>query len=123
MMAYLSDVIRLARQDETPMVRWHMAMVLGHVSAIPAAIPEAKRVLLALLNDASPFVRSWAITSLTVIAQRAPRSAAAIARAIAPLASDSSAAVAKRAQTALRALTDPKFRLPRSWLKGGVTFE
>jgi HEAT repeat protein len=115
---FLAPMIRQAHQDKVPMLRWHLAMLLGHVSVIPATIPAAKRALLTLLHDVSPFVRSWAITSLAIIARRAPRSAGSIARGIAPLASDRSAAVAKRAQTALRVLTDPRVRLPRSWVKG-----
>jgi len=114
---FLPFVIREAQHDEIPMVRWHLAMILGHVSSVPATIPKTRRALLTLLHDPSPFVRSWAITALAIIAQRNPRSAASSARAIAPLTSDSSVAVAKRARTALRALADPRFRLPASWIK------
>lgn len=115
--AFLPLLARLALDDEVAMVRWHLAMVLGHLSADPASVPKAMPTLLALLQDGSPFVRSWAITSLCLIAQEVPDSAATITDAIAPLLSDSSVAVAKRAQTALRALTDPSFQLPSSWIK------
>lgn len=117
--AFLPLLARLAQDDEVAMVRWHLAMVLGHLSVQPASIPQATSTLLALLEDASPFVRSWAITGLCLIAQNSPASATAITDAIAPLVSDSSAAVAKRAHTALRALTDPSFQLPSSWVKVG----
>jgi HEAT repeat protein len=107
-----------AQADEVPMVRWHLAMVLGHMTTVMELIPAARQVLLRLLHDESPFVRSWAITGLAIIAMRRPHAGGAIARAIAPLTLDGSAAVAKRAQTAIRALTTPDGRLPRTWVKG-----
>lgn len=99
------------------MVRWHLAMVLSHVSIIPGTVPGATRRLTTLLRDPSPFVRSWAITGPVIITLRGPASTKNAVRAISPLTSDSSPAVAKRARTALRALPDAAFRVPKSWLK------
>jgi HEAT repeat protein len=114
---FLPVLLRRARRDEVPMVRWHLAMLLGHLAALPATIPSTRPALLSLLSDSSPFVRSWAITSLTIIARRSPRSSPAIVRALAPLTRDASPAVAKRAQLALRVLTDQRLPVPRSWIK------
>ncbi len=115
--AFLPAIARQARSDQIAMVRWHLAMVLGHLAAIPKAIPTSRRTLLALLEDRSPFVRSWAITSLCIIARCSQREAPAVIRAIATLITDPSAAVAKRARTAVRVLTDPSLPLPGSWVK------
>jgi len=114
---FLPFLLRLARNDRVAMVRWHLAMVLGHMSAIPTTVARTTPTLLAMLGDSSPFVRSWAITGLSLIAQLSPRASPAIDRAIARLLLDPSPAVAKRARVALRALSDPGFELPRSWLK------
>jgi hypothetical protein len=99
------------------MVRWHLAMVLGHLSGVLQDVTGAKRTLLLLLKDESAFVRSWAITSLCIIARHFPGQGKSTAAKIAPLASDSSAAVAKRARTALRMLANPRAPLPKSWIK------
>jgi HEAT repeat protein len=117
---FIPHASRLARQaasDEIPMVRWHLAMILGDLSLIPETRGLARRALLRLLRDPSPFVRSWAVTGLAIGSRPSSRLSAAAVRAISPLTSDPSPAVAKRARTAVRALTDPSFRLPESWLK------
>jgi HEAT repeat protein len=114
---FLPSIIRLARNDNVAMVRWHLAMVLGHLSIVSQTVSEAKRTLLALLTDGSPFVRSWAITSLCIIAKNSPGHADSIIHRIAPLSSDSSAAVAKRAHTDLRVLSNPESPLPKTWVK------
>jgi HEAT repeat protein len=115
--SFLPAITRQARNDEVAMVRWHLAMVLGHLAVVPATVPTSRRTLLSLLHDTSPFVRSWAITSLCIIARTSAQDAPAITRELAALVSDNSVAVAKRALTAVRALTDPHSRLPPSWVK------
>lgn len=118
--ALLPHVDRLARQaisDDVPMVRWHLAMVLAHILAICHGPAGARRALVRLLSDPSPFVRSWAISGLTITSRDRPRWAHSAVRSISPLTRDPSPAVAKRARTAIRALTDPEFRIPRSWIK------
>jgi len=113
-----SLITKSARTDGVAMVRWHMAMILGHLSVLPRTIPETRRTLLTLLRDPSPFVRSWAITSLCIIAKRSARHTHSIAHALSGLTSDPSPAVAKRAKTAVRALSGPSTTLPRTWIKG-----
>jgi HEAT repeat protein len=114
---FLPRLVTLALNDNTAMVRWHLAMILGHISAALQDISEAKRTLLTLLRDESAFVRSWAITSLCILARKFPRHAESIASRLVRLASDPSAAVSKRAQTALRVISDPDAPLPRTWVK------
>jgi len=114
---FLPGIIRSARNDSVAMVRWHLAMILGYLSTAPGIVPEAKRTLLALLKDESPFVRSWAVTSLCIIAKNSPSHVDSITKRIASLISDPSAAVAKRAQTALRVLSNPSSPLPKTWVK------
>jgi HEAT repeat protein len=113
----LPSISRRATTDEVPMVRWHLAMLLSHVSSFPQASCTATSTLLKLIQDPSPFVRSWAITGLALSARRRPGSARRAIRAISPLTRDESPSVAKRASTALRALTDSQGRIPKSWLK------
>lgn len=114
---FLSSIVRAAQNDNIAMVRWHLAMILGHLSITPQIITEAMRTLLALLKDNSAFVRSWTITSLCIIAKNYPDHSESIIQRIAPLTSDSSAAVSKRAQTAIRVLSNPDSPLPKTWVK------
>jgi len=115
--AFLPRIISSAINDNLAMVRWHLAMVLGHLSIVAQDLSEPQQTLLVLLGDDSPFVRSWAITSLCIIAKHSPSQLNSIAKRIAPLTSDSSTAVSKRAQTALRVLSDSDAPLPKTWIK------
>ena len=115
--AHMSTIATMAKLDEVPMVRWHLAMVLEHICRSSEVAGCVVQTLCFLLRDRSPFVRSWAVSGLAVLARRSLAATPALVRAIAPLASDPSAAVAKRARTAIRALTDPAFQLPSSWEK------
>jgi HEAT repeat protein len=115
--AFLPRIVSSATKDKLAMVRWHLAMVLGHLAIVAQDKSEYQQTLLVLLKDDSPFVRSWAITSLCIIAKHSPSQVKSIAKRIAPLTSDSSIAVSKRAQTALRVLSDANAPLPKTWIK------
>jgi HEAT repeat protein len=116
-LVFLPLIISSAIHDKVAMVRWHLAMVLGHLSIVAHDLSELKKTLLVLLKDNSPFVRSWAITSLCILAKNSPGQDNSLAKRIAFLTSDSSAAVSKRAQTALRVLSDADVPLPKTWVK------
>ena len=73
--------------------------------------------LLDLLEDGSAFTRSWAITSLCILARRDPGKHAHIFKRIAHLEADPSTAVRTRARKALAALAQPGARLPQGWIK------
>ncbi len=115
--AQLDTLVRQATDDQVPMVRWHLAMVFGHLASIPASLQKTVPALTRLLRDPSPLVRSWAISSLCQAARSRPELSVPTARSISRLTSDPRPAVAKRAELALAALRDPESPLPRSWVK------
>ena len=115
--AWLPQIVEAGLHDELPMVRWHMAMVLGHLSPVRKTVPTSIRTLLRQLADPSPFVRSWAITSLCRLGRDHPSEQPRIAPRIAKLTADPRPSVAKRARTALRLLMCPEDRPPTSWVK------
>lgn len=115
--AHLPTLGALALHDSVPMVRWHMAMALGHVGVLTDRAAQVVPTLVALLADDSAIVASWAVSSLTLLARVDPALEPVVTPAIAPLAHAGSAAVAKRAQTALRLLADGNRPIPPSWLK------
>ncbi|MEA4908473.1 MAG: hypothetical protein GYA17_10285 [Chloroflexi bacterium] len=102
----LADVLPrcldLALDDPLPMVRWHMAMLLGNLPASPRALD----VLLRMLDDPSALVTSWAITSLVRLARRLPPRRAEIAGRLRRLGDDPRASVRNRAAKALQALEE-----------------
>jgi HEAT repeat protein len=115
--AYLPQVIDLARRDPVPMVRWHMAMILGHLHPPQEQDAHIRDALLHLLRDASAIVRSWAVVSVCLLARRRPDWAEESIGAVQPLQMDASKAVRTRVRKALPCLLEPDADLPASWDK------
>ena len=114
------DLPALRRQaiaDPVAMVRWHLAMVLGHLAGFDETVDPSSHTLEQLLHDPSATVRSWALTSLCIIGRLSPNRSPRIIRQISALARDPSAAVRKRARRALETLTDPGLPFPKGWAK------
>ena len=89
-MTYLPMLIRAAQRDPVGMVRWHIAMTLGHLAIFPKSIPKALDALVELLSDRNALVRSWAITSLCIISRLYPVHTKLIVEATSPLCRDRS---------------------------------
>ncbi len=114
---YADLLIETFLRDDEPMVRWHAAMLLGHLATDASLRPRIERALLGLLGDESVFVASWAITSLCLVAYLDPSTAEVIVQAIGPLQESNSVALRTRARDAMAALTDPAGRIPPYWIK------
>lgn len=114
---YLPMLVRAATIDEVGMVRWHAAMILGHMAMLPEAVAEAENALLQLLGDGNALVRSWAVTSLCIISRLYPDRTSTIVEAVSQLSRDRSPAVAKRAGKAVKVMTVPSLPIPKGWIK------
>jgi HEAT repeat protein len=114
---YMPTLIRRATQDGVGMVRWHLAMILGHTAMLTETVAAAKTALLELLGDENALVRSWAITSLCIISRLYPEHTPPIVEAVSQKRRDGSAAVAKRAKKALELMTIPSLPFPKGWIK------
>lgn len=114
---HIDRLIQVNLKDDVPMVRWHVAMLLGHLAIDPSQRPRIKDALLALLDDPSVFVASWAIASLCVVAYLDPSTTEDIVEAIGTLHESASPALRTRARSALAALTDPAGEIPIGWIK------
>jgi hypothetical protein len=99
------------------MVRWHMAMALGHLSVFPDRVPELADTLFFLLQDGSVSTRCWAIVSLCILARQYPELVERAVAAIAPLSDSASAALRAKVRYALPVLTDPTAPFPKGWVK------
>jgi len=111
------SLIEILKKDKIPMVRWHLAMLLGHLALHEETISASLPVLLDLLRDHSVFVKSWAITSLTIIARMYPEHLKRIAEDISGFKMDKSAAIRTRVRYALAALSDADAPFPKGWNK------
>lgn len=114
---YLPLLIRTAKEDPIPMVRWHMAMILGHLSMFSEYVEEMVAVLTELLHDKSTFTISWAIVSLCILARQYPQILDRIVNAIAPLKNSSSIAIRSKVRKALAILIDEHALFPKGWVK------
>lgn len=113
----LPELERLLKRDPAIPVRFHLAMLLGHLAGDEALVGRLTASLLAALDDDSPFVRSWAIASLACIGRLYPAHNSTITGAIAARQRDPSAAVRTRVRKALAALTNPGVPFPAGWVK------
>jgi HEAT repeat protein len=114
---YLPDLLHIARADQVPMVKMHLAMLFGHLLACDVDIVEILSVLLNLLDDKSAFVKSWSIVSLCIVGKRHPKYTKDIFEDIARLHDDSSIAIRTRVKKALELLGDEEAKFPKGWVK------
>ena len=113
----LPELIRVAESDEVPMVRWHIAMLLGHLSIYPQHEADITETLLSMLKDSSVFVQSWSIVSLCIMAKQYPHECQQIITAISPLLRSHSPAIRTRARKALALLSNETAPFPKGWIK------
>lgn len=117
MASQLPLVLESLKTEKVPMVKWHLAMALGHLAVFEALIPQIYPPLLELLEDPSVFVKSWAIVSLCIIARQYPEYREVTANKIAPLKGDKSIAIRSKVRSALEILTDDEKSFPKGWVK------
>lgn len=111
------QLISLSASDSIPMVKWHLAMIFGNTAPVTEDTRPVVSALFRLLNDESVFVRSWAISSLSLIGRRDKRRRRSIIDAMRALQHDKSIVIRVRAAKALRALQNENERLPAGWSK------
>ena len=116
----LAEIIAVGRADSRPVVRMHVAMLLGHLSGRTEHIETITAALLELMADESVFTRAWAIGSLCIIGRKYQSYRGSIAGRIAPLQTDSSIAIRTRARKALAILADDNMPFPKGWVKSVV---
>jgi HEAT repeat protein len=109
----------LAFEDPVPMVKWHIAMVLGTISDNTDLIDGSLDVLFHLLSSSEEgvFVKSWAIVSLSIIDKRYSDRRDLIVAEFRKMESDRRASIRSKIRKALSALTEPGRPLPKGWDK------
>jgi len=113
----VDEIIAAARRDEVSMVRWHLAMILGHLSQCEARVEDYTDTLIDFLDDGSVFVQSWSIVSLCIIARAYPQRSREILAKIERLKQSESAAVRTKVRHAISLLIDRRQPFPKGWIK------
>ncbi len=114
---YLPQVLKLIQTEKTMLARMHAAMLFGHLAVYGEVIPRVLPALLGMLDEAAVFTRSWAITSLCIIARKKPQYHAQIVTRIHKLRDDPSAALRTRVRYAMEILNDSCKPFPKGWIK------
>ena len=115
--SYVNRFLQLLGSDPLPMVRWHLAMVLGHLAEYSSLTEEIVSALLRALDDGSVFTKSWVIVSLCIYARKYPQHLKEITQKIARSSNDASAAVRTRVRYAMEVLHNTDAPFPRGWVK------
>ncbi|MBN1536533.1 MAG: hypothetical protein JW908_07360 [Anaerolineales bacterium] len=113
----LAHLIRVARTDNLPMVRFHLAMIFGNLAHEPRLGESIIPALLGMLQDESAFVKSWSLSSLVLWGRQQPHWQQQILDTFSTLTHDTSIAVRHRAVKAIQLLTDNQLPIPSGWVK------
>lgn len=110
------ELIKIAANDNLPIVSWHLAMLFVNLNLLPDERKDVISTLLYLLDNKSVFVKSWSISSLTILAMEDEGDKEMIISRIKKLEDSKSTAVRNRVSKALKTLEegDP---LPKGWYK------
>jgi HEAT repeat protein len=117
MLPYLSLIRSALGSDSVPMVRWHLAMTIGHLALDWKDPRQACELLLACLTDESVFVVSWAIVSLCIYARLFPSLQPRILAHVARYRTSPSAAIRSKVKNAVMILQDHQRQFPKGWIK------
>lgn len=116
----LPHLIEVARSDEVPMVKWHLAMLFANVRLSEEETDLVISALFDLLKDESVFVKSWSVASLCILGRRTKNRRWEISDKIRALHHDDSIAVRVRVEKALHVLENENEPIPPTWSKTKV---
>jgi HEAT repeat protein len=114
---YLPKLVDISKTDQVPMVKMHIAMLLGHLAMYEDRTDQITSTLLRMLDDESVFAMSWAIASLCIVGRKYPLERDQIVIRIARLEGHHSAAIRTRVRKALYLLTNEDAPFPKGWIK------
>lgn len=114
---HIDLIIRVARTDDVPMVRFHLAMIFGNLAHEQRLTETIIPTLLDMLGDESAFVKSWCVSSLVIWGRRQPQWKQTILEGLSALSHAASIAVRHRAEKAVQLLLDERLPMPAGWVK------
>ena len=114
---HLPLLLSLLKKDTVPMVRMHLAMMLGHFAEYSEYVDTIIPALLQALDETRVFTKNWAIVSLCIYTRKYPRYWEEIVKKIAELSTDPSKAIQTKVHYAMEVLSDDKILFPKGWVK------
>jgi len=117
LLPHADDLLAHAMLEQPAAVGMHLAMLFGHLALYAELRPGLLAALLELLQKPDAFTRSWAISSLCILARLEPVQLESILPAIRSQGVGTSAAIRARVRKALPLLTNPSARFPPGWVK------
>ncbi len=114
---HIKPLLKAAQGDNLPMAQWHYAMIFANLAVFPDQVDRFVPVLLEMLVDKSVFVKSWAISGLTIFARLYPKHLEKISGSIALHKDDKSIAIRSKVRNSMEHLLDPTCPLPKGWVK------
>jgi hypothetical protein len=117
LVGHLPKLLRVTAEDAVPMVKMHLAMIMGHLAIYQEHVESLAECLFNLLEDESVFTRSWAIVSLCIFARKYPHLQPQIVDYIAAYRQDHSIAIRTRVRKAMELLTNEGAPFPKGWIK------
>ena len=114
---HIDQLLEIARCENLPMARWHYAMIFTNLAVFPDLIGRLLPLLFEMLEDESVFVKSWAISGLTVCARLYPEHTDKITKSIASHKDDKSIAIRSKVRNAMTCLLTPTQPLSKGWVK------
>ncbi|MGD8864318.1 MAG: hypothetical protein PVI81_01880 [Anaerolineales bacterium] len=121
LLPHLEEITREMNQSQVPMVKWHLAMLLGHLIPLGEKLDTICTALINRLADDSVFTVSWSIVSLCILARSNPAYSQTALRSIRALNSHPSKAVRAKVRYAIPLLTNPTTKFPSGWVKSDRT--
>ena len=116
-LTHIEHLLEAARTENPPMARWHYAMIFTNMALFSDQVDRFIPILLEMLNDKSVFVKSWAISGLTVFGRLYPKYLERITDNIVSLKDDQSIAIRSKVRNSMQCLLDPTHPLPKGWVK------
>ena len=113
----LPKIMQAAKDDSNFEVRFHLAMLMGHMALYADHADEITAVLKALLQDKTAFVKCWSISGLCIFARLYPDKKEAIIQVIGTLENEKSIAVRTRVRKGLELLVDENAPFHPGWIK------
>ena len=113
---YAHRLLTAAEEDPVDMVQWHLAMLFGHLTLFEELIDPMLAALIELLHKDNAYAKTWAMTSLCIIARLYTEYQARIVGEISNYKSIDMPSVRNRAEKSLEIILKGR-PFPEKWVK------
>lgn len=116
LLPFMHRLLQAAQEDPLDKVQWHLAMLFGYMALFEELIDPIFAALTHDLDQGGGFTKSWAMTSLCIIACLYPDYQACVVGAVSKYKTSSMPSVRSRAEKVLETLLEGQ-PVPENWVK------